>query len=1099
MLKRPGILLNPWDTKKTLTLGGGGGGGGAFGSRTGGGRKRALMRGGGSRKTESDSYKSFTSLDFLPSTSIILENLKPNKNGVISINIIDFKSCQQIKILATNKTDTVFKEISLPVIKEKFKDLRLRNPLDSQKHFAERKNKTVLNKGEKLVIKNISTSQIETYDSIKRIFDLYVTLNAHKNMKEFSFITRWPELKLEEKKILYSKYSCHELNFFIFKKDKPFFTSIIAPYIKNKKDKTFLDVWLLKGDLKPYLKSWAYQRLNIVERILLAQTLKTFKDSTGRHIKDLFDLMPPNIDKENILFKTALKSDSLSTNNETIRSLQKLVSLEKNKESLKENKKRYNYKTVRKSSHFKGPAIAGKPASDKSKGKYLKDAAKFDKKAELSSEMELMEEARDEEDEVRRISSRRFFNKLEKTKEFAENNYYRLPISRQLAGLVKENSFWKEYAIHDNSKPFVSSQFAVATQNFTEMMFALSVLDLPFKAEKHKSELKDSQIVFTPASPVIVFHKTIKSVTVPKEIRPILLSQNHFAYDDRYTYVNNEKFEKHVTQEFKTHRVYGTQIVITNPTANRRKIDILLQIPDGAIPVLNGFYSDNIHMNLNAYSTTTKQYYYYFPIAGKFTHFPVHVNEKETYAGSHKPFTFLVVDQLSIHDTESWSYISQHGTSQDVTKYLNDHNINRLDLSKIAFRMRDKTFFNEVIKLLDLRKIYNKTLWSYGLYNNEIDVIREYLQHSNSFTSKCGTYINTNLLTLEPVKRQTYQHKEFLPLVNARVWQLGKKRKILNSGFYVQYLELMAYLRYKPALNDIDKLDLTYYLLLQDRISEGLDLLSQIKHENLTTKIQYDYFKAYTNFYLENPNESKKIASKYKDYPVEKWNKLFANVISQVDEINGKKVAVKDDKDRNQNQTKLSDTEPTFSFFLKDGNINLNYQNINDCVVNYYLMDIELLFSRNPFVKEVSGQFSIITPNDTEAITLNKGKGKKEIEIIKKYKTKNVMVEIVSSGQRKMIGYYPNSLNVQLFENYGQLKVKSSDTNKILSKIYVKVYARMKDGQIKFFKDGYTDLRGHFDYVSLNTNELDNVGKFSILIISKKYGALVKETYPPKR
>jgi hypothetical protein len=57
----------------------------------------------------------------------------------------------------------------------------------------------------------------------------------------------------------------------------------------------------------------------------------------------------------------------------------------------------------------------------------------------------------------------------------------------------------------------------------------------------------------------------------------------------------------------------------------------------------------------------------------------------------------------------------------------------------------------------------------------------------------------------------------------------------------------------------------------------------------------------------------------------------------------------------------------------------------------------------------------------------------------------------------------------------------------------------MKDGQVRFYKDGYTDLRGRFDYTSLNTNELDFVGKFSLLVLSDEHGAVVKEASPPKR
>jgi hypothetical protein len=68
-----------------------------------------------------------------------------------------------------------------------------------------------------------------------------------------------------------------------------------------------------------------------------------------------------------------------------------------------------------------------------------------------------------------------------------------------------------------------------------------------------------------------------------------------------------------------------------------------------------------------------------------------------------------------------------------------------------------------------------------------------------------------------------------------------------------------------------------------------------------------------------------------------------------------------------------------------------------------------------------------------------------------------------------------------------------------LVKAYVKVYARMKDGSVKFYKDGYTDLRGRFDYSSLNTNELESVERFSILVSDENHGAAVRETAPPKQ
>ena len=88
---------------------------------------------------------------------------------------------------------------------------------------------------------------------------------------------------------------------------------------------------------------------------------------------------------------------------------------------------------------------------------------------------------------------------------------------------------------------------------------------------------------------------------------------------------------------------------------------------------------------------------------------------------------------------------------------------------------------------------------------------------------------------------------------------------------------------------------------------------------------------------------------------------------------------------------------------------------------------------------------------------------------------------------------------MQVTENYGQLRVTHEATGKPLPRVYVKVYARSQDGQTRFYKDGYTDLRGRFDYSSLSTNELDQVQRFALLILSDDHGAEVREAAPPKR
>ncbi len=167
--------------------------------------------------------------------------------------------------------------------------------------------------------------------------------------------------------------------------------------------------------------------------------------------------------------------------------------------------------------------------------------------------------------------------------------------------------------------------------------------------------------------------------------------------------------------------------------------------------------------------------------------------------------------------------------------------------------------------------------------------------------------------------------------------------------------------------------------------------------------------------------------------------------------------------------------------------------------INYYRMDIELLFSRNPFVQRYSGQFSYLQPNLTQTVDLPEGQTHVELPLPDALLNQNVLVEIEGAGVRHSEAHYSNSLTVQVVENYGQVRVTDAATGQPLSTVYVKVYAQLNDGQIQFYKDGYTDLRGRFDYATLSTNMLDNVSKFAILVLSDQQGALVREADPPKR
>ena len=1120
MLRRPELLLNPWPIRTTETDKQQAQGGNEFAAKTDDSGSAASR--GGKGNAGGAANGDFSRLDFLADGSTLLANLVPNEEGMLLVDRDALGSHQHVHIVVVDPTQTVYRSISLPEKQEASLDLRLIKGLDPNGHFVQQKQISLVEAEQPFTIQDVTTGRFETFDSLQRVYQLFVTLNTDDlHLKEFHFLLGWPELEAEQKLEHYSKHACHELNFFLYRKDRDFFDNVIRPYLANKQHKTFLDHWLVEMPLEDYLKPWNYRQLNVVERILLGQRLAQERAASRRHVDDLFDLVPPNIDRYNQLFETALSRSGLNAESAQRELVESAVAEEQFNQSLamgrapnnrpqapaglgggadgrlsqqqaeaEENKAvdKLQLGLVEKEKSASAQSRDSKDGALKVGGKYRKAMGDNDEDGETYF-AELSELRKD---------VRQLYREQEKTREWVENNYYKLPITSQNANLVRVNGFWNDLAAHE-AGPFHSRNLAEATGNFTEMMFALSVLDLPFVAGEQDLALEETTLRMVNDGPAIIFHEEVKAVEAADQQAPILVSQNFFRHGDRYLHVDNEQRDKFVTREFLVHTVYGCQVVITNPTSSRQKLDVLLQVPVAALPVLGGRATRSVHMELEGFRTQTLEYYFYFPIAGEYAHFPVHVSGNEALLAHAMPFAFNVVDSLTDVDTSSWAYVSQNGTNEQVIDFLDDHNVHRLDLAKIAFRMSDKEFFEQTTRLLSKRHAYHHTLWSYAVLHDVPQQINQFLQHADKLVDQCGSYLQSPILVIDPVIRRIYEHMEYRPLVNARAHQLGAKRQILNDRFYGQYHRLLRVLSYKRQLSDEDMMAVTYYLLLQDRTVEALAMFEDVNPDALVTRLQYDYFSAYLAFSRGDDRLARSIAVKYAEHPVAHWNAMFSNIVNQADEIRGDGVEVADGDDQAQAQGQLADTQPSFDFKVESGEVTIDFQNLENVKVNYYQIDIELLFSRSPFVQEFSGGFSYIRPNRSETIQLPGRGGAHQFKLPQELLRSNVLVEIVGGGQTQTRAYYSHALSVQVVQNYGQVRVLHAETRKPLAAVYVKVYAQMRDGSVKFYKDGYTDLRGRFDYASVSTGDLENVVKYGLLIASDKDGAMVREATPPLR
>ena len=188
------------------------------------------------------------------------------------------------------------------------RDLSLSNPLDPTKYYNEMRNSLVLRKGESHGIEDITSTNYIMIDSLERVAQVQkevCKVNYNSTSDDLSFLIKWSGYTQEEKNKKYSQYVCHEVNLFLYFKDPEYFKSVVRPFIANKMEKSFIDLWLI-GDHDSIVKHRTiehFDRLNTLEKCLLISEVvkddKTEAQALADIIKQSSDYYEISIDLKN--------------------------------------------------------------------------------------------------------------------------------------------------------------------------------------------------------------------------------------------------------------------------------------------------------------------------------------------------------------------------------------------------------------------------------------------------------------------------------------------------------------------------------------------------------------------------------------------------------------------------------------------------------------------------------------------------------------------------------------------------------------------------------------------------------------------------------
>jgi hypothetical protein len=1296
LLPRPGLLLNRWtdeDLKQeTLT-----GADGTEGKGEGGQGSGAAGSAAPSKKAQDNRPSSLATVcDFLKAPAVVHFDLTPAADGSLKLPIASFKDCQFIQIIASDDFADAEFILPLPATDTPLRDRRIARPLDPAAHHHATRNAAALAKGATATIENLLDADWRAFTTLAEAYQFLFGMQPDQRLRDFAFLIDWPELKNERKLELLTTHACHEFHLFLARKDRPFFEKYVKPLLAQKPEPTFIDDLLLERDLTPYLRPYAWQRLNAAEKALLGQAMPGARSRIARELTLRWDLEAPSPDAATTLFTQTLRGTDLATQdslglarngrddwdssmvssgvsyiNEKLRRIiipiinfeditveeaidfLRLRATELDTSETDPARKGIGF-VIRKPNNAaiegsgldaEGGGLPGatRPGSLIIKSlrltniplgqalKYICDATKLRYKVDdfavtlvpvtetgnetftrtfrvppgfhdmlnsndggggpagetdpfapddapkqgivarrpvidllkrcgiafgencsvtlttsgllvtnTSSEMDKIEQlisaiaggnlglaapeipppapiqaagfedsdGSDRSDESDRhaadpfsaapdpfsAESGRPIRPLrpaaphlfpDRTRQWREVNYYQntKPTDETLIPL---NRFWLDLAAWDGQGRFLSPHFNACHTSANAALLCLSLLDLPFKAERPEVTVDGTTLRVKAREPMLLFYKDTRRTDKVAAESPLLVRETFSPYGEPFRKVAGRAVENPVTGDFRPGVPYRASLIVTNPTGIGRRIDVLAQIPAGAIPLGGEPATLSATRELEPHGVLKLELAFYFPAAGDFAVYPLHVSEDGTILANTTQRTLHVSTKDEPLDAASWLVLAANGTTAQVLERLRTENLRTLDLDAIRWRLQDREVFLSVAKVLRERLFFSPAVAAYGFHHNDPATLQEYLENSAA-VRQLGQWLDSPLLTVRPRVHHDWETLDFDPLVNARAHRFTDQSRLTHEAARAHYQAFLDQLAWKPTLDAADQLTLTAYLFLQDRIAEGLVRFDLIDPAKLPGRLNYDYLHVVVSFYREQPAAAQAIAAKtLPTLPPGLWRDRFQAVSDQAAEITALAKPTK------AAQPAAQATAPQLDVALGDaGKLVISHRALANATLRLFSVDLEVLFSKDPFLKGAGkpGGQPAIRPNETLTVNLAKTAATTAVDLPPNLRQGNLLV-VAESGATKLLKVLDSAaMDVRQLPVDRQVQVFDAATGLPLPKTYIKVYAENRAGEVVFHKDGYTDLRGKFDYLSHTGVDASNIKRVALLISHPQQGA----------
>eukprot|EP00767_Chilomastix_cuspidata_P006043 gnl/Chilomastix_cuspidata/634.p1 GENE.gnl/Chilomastix_cuspidata/634~~gnl/Chilomastix_cuspidata/634.p1 ORF type:complete len:2589 (+),score=581.71 gnl/Chilomastix_cuspidata/634:844-7767(+) len=194
--------------------------------------------------------------------------------------------------------------------------------------------------------------------------------------------------------------------------------------------------------------------------------------------------------------------------------------------------------------------------------------------------------------------------------------------------------------------------------------------------------------------------------------------------------------------------------------------------------------------------------------------------------------------------------------------------------------------------------------------------------------------------------------------------------------------------------------------------------------------------------------------------------------------------------------------------------ISITSRNVEEVELRFFSVDVEMLLISNPELLDVLSAahslaastkgietLSVLVPTFSMRVQPGPDTAQKAVTVVELpeiMRSCALIVEIrARNAPSRVVSIQHTLLEIIVSEKFGRLSVNRARTSRPVPKAYVRVMAKKKDETISFWKDGYADLAGWFDYTSVSSQDLSTVREFILFVDAPGMGAAVKTAAPP--